>query len=501
MSLLGIDVGTTGCKAGVVTEDGRLLALAYREYETLHPQPGWAEFDSRQVWSLVKEVIAEVAHKTAADPIRALCTTSCGEAMTPVSSEREIMGNCILGHDVRGEEYAAALEQRVGRERLHAINGNVLGTPFSAPKLAWIRDHRQELFDKTDQFLLWGGLVGYLLGGEATSDLSLASRTLLLDRHTGEWSPELLQAAGIPAQKLPKVVKPGAVIGEVSPALAKELGLPAQVKIVAGGHDQCCTALGVGVVEDRQATYSIGSYICVTPTYRNPPPSPVMLRSGLNIEHHVVPGQYVSFLAILSGGAVLRWARDTLAAREKTEAATKGTDIYTQLLAEMPDAPTSLMVLPYFAPSGSADLDTGSSGVIMGLNLETSRGEIIKSLLEGVTFYIKEGMDLIGQAGLQIREFRATGGGSKSDRWLQLTADILGQPIARVGVSECGVVGAAILAGTAAGVLSSAAETARQWVQVIRTFEPDPSVHAHYQERAALYQQLYPVVKDYLHRL
>jgi xylulokinase len=501
MSFLGIDVGTTGCKAGVVAEDGRLLALAYREYETLHPQPGWAEFDSRLVWNLVKEVIAEVIHQCSADPIRALCTTSCGEAMTPVSADRVILGNCILGHDVRGEEYVAELAQRVGRERLHAINGNVLGTPFSAPKLAWLRDQRRPLFDETHQFLLWGGLVGFLLGGEATSDLSLANRTLLLDRHTGEWSPELLEAAGIPVEKLPKVVKPGAVIGEVSAALTRELGLPPGVKIVAGGHDQCCTALGVGVVEDGQATYSIGTYLCVTPTYRIPPPSPVMLHNGLNIEHHVVPGQYVSFLANLSGGAVLRWARDILAAREKAEAAAQGVDIYSQLLAEMPEAPTSLMVLPHFAPSGSSTSDSGASGVVLGLNLETSRGTLIKSLLEGITYFMKEGLDLINQAGLPIKEFRATGGGSKSDRWLQLTADILGQPIARVAVNECGVVGAAILAGVAAGACSSAAETSRQWVRVTHTFEPSPALHAHYQERMVIYKDLYPLIKDYLHRL
>jgi xylulokinase len=226
-----------------------------------------------------------------------------------------------------------------------------------------------------------------------------------------------------------------------------------------------------------------------------------MLQNGLNVEHHVVPGQYVSFLSNLSGGAVLRWARDTLAAGEKAAAAAQGVDIYTQLLAEMPEEPTALMVLPHFAPSGPPTFDANTSGVVMGLSLETSRGELIKGLLEGVTYFFKEGLDLLSQAGLPIHEYRATGGGSKSDRWLQLTADILGQPIARVGVTECGVLGAAMLAGVAIGALPSAAETARSWVRVTRTFEPRPQQHARYQERMGFYKELYPLTKDYLHRL
>ena len=465
MSLLGIDVGTTGCKAGVMDGDGNLIVLAYREYETQHPRPGWAEVDATAVWGKVKEIIAEVARAVPHDPIVALCVSSMGEATTPVSAPgagRQILANSVLGFDARGEEYVEGLlAQDVHfRERLHALNGNVLGAAYSAPKLAWLRDHCAELFDRTDKFLLWGGLVGYLLGGEAATDRVLANRTLLLDLQTGDWSDELLAAFALPAEKLPRVVPSGTVTGEVDDLVAAELGLPRRVKIVAGGHDQCCTALGAGVVRAGQAVYGMGSFICVTPVYAAPPPSPVMLANGLNVEHHVVPGLYASFLFNTSGGAVLRWARDTFAAAEKQEAAASGVDIYDRLLAEMPADPTGLMALPHFAPLGPPTFDPDSAGVILGLKLETSRGELIKGLLEGVTYYFREGLDLIAQAGLPVSEFRATGGGAKSDAWLQLSADILGQPIARLQVTECGVLGAAILAGAGAGVFGSAAEVA-----------------------------------------
>ena len=501
MSLLGIDVGTTGCKAGTIDSQGKLLALAYREYEMLHPQPGWAEFDSQVVWARIKEVIAEAAEKTGRvaphDPVKALCVTSCGEAMAPVSTDRRLLGNCLLGLDSRGEEYVETAGRILGREKMHSINGNVLGLAYSAPKLAWLRDHRPELFQAADRFLLWSGLVGYLLGGAPVTDLTLANRTLLFDLRAKDWSPDLLQVFDLPREKLPDIVASGVVTGVVSQAAASELGLPAGVRIVSGGHDQSCTALGVGVTRPGQATYSIGTFICITPVHQRLPDR-ALLEIGMNVEHHVLPDLFVSFLYNASGGALLRWARDTLARREKTELAAQNQDVYDLLMAEMPEAPTNLLVLPHFAPCGPPGFETDTSGVILGLKLETSRGELVKGLLEGMTYYFKEGTDLIAQAGLTVDEYRATGGGSRSPAWLQISADILGQPIAQVEVSECGVVGAAILAGVGIGEFSSAAETASQLVRVSRRFEPSTARHAAYQERMQLYKRLYPLIGDTL---
>ncbi|MDW8070475.1 MAG: FGGY-family carbohydrate kinase, partial [Anaerolineae bacterium] len=194
-------------------------------------------------------------------------------------------------------------------------------------------------------------------------------------------------------------------------------------------------------------------------------------------------------------------ARDTMAAAEYAEAQAKGYDIYDRLMAELPAEPTNLMVLPHFATCGPPTFDANSSGVIMGLKLETTRGQLIKGLLEGITYYFVEALDLIPRDVLQITEFRATGGGAKSDVWLQLTADILGQPIMRLQVNECGVLGAALLAGVGSGRFASGVEASEAFVRVTHTFEPRPEVHAVYQERVARYKQLYPLIKDYLHQM
>ena len=501
MSLLGVDLGTTGCKAGVIDENGRFLALAYREYEMLHPQPGWAELDSQAVWEKVKEVIREVAAGTRRDPITAVAASSMGEAMTPVSSNREILGNCLIGFDSRGEEYVPKLAKNPGRERLHALNGNILGGAYAAPKLEWLRDNDSDRFQRAYKYLLWGGLVGFLLGGEATTDRSLANRTLLLDLHQGDWSPEMLAATGLPLDKFPKVVPSGTLIGEVSDDMADDLGLPRGAKVVAGAHDQCCTALGAGVVKPGLATYGMGTFITVAPVYDTIPPSESMLDSGMNVEHHAVPGLFISFLFNTTGGAALRWVRDTMAHADHVAAKQGGVDIYDLLMAEMPQGPTNLLVLPHFAPCGPPTFDPNSAGVIAGIKLETGRGELTRGILEGVTYYFAEGLDLLAKAGLQANEFRATGGGSKGDAWLQLTADVLGQPIARLAVNECGVMGAAILAGVGSGAFSSPVDTAERFVQVTRWFEPVAARHAVYRERLAQYKQLYPVLKQLLHQL
>ncbi len=501
MSLLGLDVGTSGCKATVISAEGRVLGRAYREYGLAHPRPGWSELDANEVWQKIRAVIREAAGQAQGDPVQALSVTSMGEAMTPVSRDRRILGPAIMGFDGRGGEYVAQLAERVGRERLYAINGNILGPAYSAPKLCWLRDHEPALFDRTYKFLLWGDLVYYLLGCEPVTDYSLANRTLLFDLRRGAWSEELLAAAGLPMEKLARPVAPGSVVGKVDRRLAEELLLGPDVLVVAGGHDQCCTALGAGVVRSRVAVYGIGTYICITPVYQVVPPPERMLPHSLNTEHHVVRGLYASFYYNLTGGAALKWFRDVLAPMEKAQAAAEGYDVYDRLLAEMPAGPSGLMVLPHFAPTGPPHFDEHPGGAILGLTLETSRGEFIKGLLEGVTYYFAEGVEDLALAGIAIDEFHATGGGAKSDRWLQLKADIIGKPFARMKVGECGTLGTIILAGLGNGTYRSLDEALATLVGVERVFEPDPARHAQYQERLARYRALYPLLKDYLHGL
>ena len=497
MSLLGVDVGTTGCKATAFSADGRPLSSAYREYPTLHPAPDQSELDSEAVWAAIRAVIAAAAAGAAAerDPVTALSVSSMGEAVLPVTRSRRIVGRSILSSDTRGGELLAPLRKAYSDEAFYRINPNIRGPNYTLPKLLWHRAHEPALFDAADLFLLWGDAVGFLLGGEATACHSLANRTLLFDLRKQDWSDELLARAGIPRAKLGRCVAAGSVTGCVSAAMAAELGLAPGVKIVAGGHDQCCNSLGAGICRAGQAVCGIGSFECLTPTYSQLPEPGPMLARGLNTEHHVLPGLYVSFL-YNQAGTLVKWFRDTFA----KEAGGDGS-IYGRLDAEMPLAPTRLLALPYFEMTGPPAFTADASGAIVGLKTGTTRGEIFKCILESVTYYFADSLAALRELGVDASSFTATGGGARSDKWLQIKADIFGVPFIRPAITEAGVLGAAILAGLGTGVYATAEEGVSRFVRRDRVFEPDAGRHAIYAERLAAYRQLLPALHPLLRRL
>jgi xylulokinase len=431
MSLLGVDVGTTGCKAAAFSEEGKLLGSAYAEYDVQRPLPGWAEQDVPEVWAKAKRTIREAAASGArGDPVKALCVASMGEALIPVSLERRPLGPSILNFDRRGEDYLPDLQRRLPPDRLYALNGNTLGNHYSLTKLIWIRENQPALYERADRFLLWSGLVSFLLGAEPCVDFSLANRTLLFDIDRLDWSDELLAWAGLEKDKLPRVVPPGAAIGRLSRSLAEELGLPVGAAILAGSHDQCANAAGCGVIAPGQAVFGFGTYTCITPVFAGRGEPAQMIARGLNTEHHTVPGRFVSFI-YNQGGAQVKWFQDTFAREEHRLAKAAGRDVYFDLMAEMPEEPSQVVVLPHLGMAGPPEFIADSSGVIAGLRLETERGEILKGILEGITFDLKGCLVTLPEIGLEIDEYRAAGGGSKSEAWIQTCADILGKPFVR----------------------------------------------------------------------
>ena len=500
MSLLGIDVGTSGCKAAVFSEDGRMLDLAYEEYDYQCPQPGWAELDSLKIWRQVKRTIAQAVAEAKGNPVKAVCVSSLGESVVPVTASRKILGPALLNFDLRGEEYLNELRGLIRAEQLYQINGNTLGNQYTLTKLKWIKQHQPELYQQAQVFLPWSGFISFMLGADAKADYSLANRTLLFDLERRDWSDKLLDLAQLDREKLPATVPSGAVIGSVATGIAAELGLPAGIPIVSGAHDQCCNGVGCGVLAPGQALYGMGTYLCLTPVFEQRPETSLMIERGLNTEHHAVPGQYVCFL-YNQGGALVKWFRNTFAAVERQQAQASGEDLYALLLAEMPEDLSQVMVLPHFTATGPPDFITDSCGVMAGLKLETSRGEILKGLIEAMTFYIRATFETLPGAGLAVEDFRAVGGGSKSDVWIQISADILGRPIIRPEVNEAGVLGAAILAGVGCGIFPSLEAGAGTMVRLGRTFDPDPNKQVLYAERFAKYQRLWPLMAVYLHDL
>ena len=503
MSLLGIDVGTTGCKAAVFSAAGELLGSAYREYGWSVPLPGQAVLDSAAVWGRIREAIREAVASAAA----------AAAASPPTRSRRSApprWGRPWFPSPATGASWAppCSTSTSAGRstwsgcgaacaaERLFELNGNTLGNHYGLTKLMWLRDHEPGLYGRADLFLNWAGLVAFLLGGEPAVDHSLANRSLLFDIGRADWSEELLRWSGLERDRLPRPVPSGTVLGEVEPRLAGELGLPRGTAVVSGAHDQCANAVGCGVTAEGSALFGMGTYLCIVPVYRRRPEPGRLMERGLNIEHHALPDRWVSFLYNMSGSLV-KWFRDTFAAEEHRQARARGEDVYDRAVRRAAPGPAGVDVLPhFFSPMGPPDYISGSSGVLAGLRLGTTRGEILKGLLQGALFSLKDCTALLPGAGIDIRDYRAAGGGARSAAWVQLAADVLGKPFAVPRVTEAGALGAAIMAGAATGVFRDMEEGARAMVRLERRFEPDPRAVGGLEERYGRYRRLWPLLKE-----
>jgi len=491
VSYLGVDVGTTGCKAGVFDREGRLAALAYREYPLLSPEKGWAELDSQRVIEACTEVIREAAGASAADPIRAMGISCQGEAFTPLSRDGAYLANGMVSSDARAAEIVASWSRTFGARRLYEITGHTPHPMFTLFKLLWLRDHQPGIWAGAARFYCFEELLQRRLGLEPAISWPLAGRTMLFNVRSHQWEAELLTLVGLDSGRLARPVPSGTVVGEIPSAVAAELGLSKGVKVVAGGHDQPCGALGAGVVEPGMAMYATGTVECISPAFEKPIFTENLFQNNLCTYDHAVAGMYTTVAFSLTGGNLLRWFRDQWGQAEQEQSRRTGQDPYDLLLAEMPSEPTDLMVLPYFTTSGTPYFDATVPGAILGLRLGTTRGQVLRALLEGVALEMRLNVEILDRAGLAIREFRAIGGGAKNRALTQLKADVLDRPITTLAVTEAGCLGVALLA-CAADTGAKPQELVERWVKPQQIVEPDAPRAAAYRERFERYQDLYP---------
>lgn len=494
MSYLGLDVGTTGCKAVVFDDRGGQLSSAYREYPIISEREGWAELDSALVSDSCLEVIGEAA-SASGEEIRGLCISCQGEAFTPIGPNGEILGNAMVSSDARAAGIVESFSREFGRERLYEITGHTAHPMFTVFKLLWLRDNRREVWDRAARFYCFEELIQHRLGLEPAISWPLAGRTMMFDVRSHRWDPDILAAVGLDASKLATPKQAGSIVGVVPCDVARELGLSAHTIVVTGGHDQPCGALGAGVTSSGRAMYSTGTVECITPAFSAPVFSQDLFDSNLCAYDYTVPGMYTTVAFSLTGGNLLKWFRDEWGKQEVEEASRTGASPYELLLNAIPDAPTSLLVLPYFTPTGTPYFDTEVRGAILGLRLSTTRVEVLRALLEGVALEMRLNLDILNRSGVKVDELIAVGGGAKSRRWTQLKADVMNKPITTVAVTEAGCLGAAMLA-RAADTGEDLAGIARDWVRVTDVIKPHPEHAAIYEERFPEYLRLYPTLKE-----
>lgn len=494
MSYLGLDIGTSGCKAAAFRETGEQLAVAYREYPVQYSDEGGAELDAERVCAACREVVAETAAQVAHDPVKALGISSQGEAFLPLDASGRILAPAMVSSDTRAAALLPEWTDAFGAERLYRITGHTAHPMFTLFKLLWTRQRRPDVWRRARRFLCFEDLLHTRLGLEPHIGWPLAGRTMLFDVTTHAWSEEILDALELPASTLATPRASGSCVGTATPAVAAEWGLPAGVLVVTGGHDQMCAALGAGIAAPDQAMYASGTVECIAPVFATPVFRPELMAGNLSMYDAAVPGMYGTVAFSLTGGNLLQWFRDQFGAAERAEAERTEGNAYELLLRQMPAEPSHLLVVPYFTPSGTPHFDLHTPGVVYGLRLSTSRGELLRGLLEGVALEMRLNTEILAQAGVTIREFRATGGGARNGAWNQLKADVLGIPIQCVLTTEAGCCGAALLAASAHSG-EPLSRLAAAWVRLGAVFEPNVRQHAQYDERFPRYEQLYQAVR------
>lgn len=503
MFLLGLDVGTSGCRSALYAPDGKMVAFGYREYSEYSPRPSWVELDPGEVWRKVRECIGESIAGIDAGEVAGLSLSALGEAVMPIDSEGNHLHPAITAYDARSSGYGDILEWWRGSIDpldLFSITGTPLNSMPSVNKVLWIRDKMPGVFARSSKFVCFEDFIINRLTGEAAISHSMASRTMMLDISRRDWSEELLDLTDLDGELLSRTLPSGRVAGEVTGESSEETGLPRGMPVATGGHDQACGAIGVGVIGEGPVMDASGSVECIAAAMEKPVVTDQMMRFGQCCNCHTVEGLYLTLGFFPSSGIVLRWYRDTFADMEKEEAERRGVDVYDILTAEASEArpgSSGLMLLPHLFGSGTGQpptLNRNSRGAIIGLSMFHDRASVIRAILEGVALELRRLLEFIEVCGIPATELRAVGGGARSSIWLQVKSNVTNRALVRPDVTEAPSLGAAILAGVGTGIYRDFEDAIQTVYREESRFEPEPELVPLYDRQYRVYKEIYPAL-------
>jgi xylulokinase len=460
-ALVGLDVGTTGVKAIAIDEGGEVLARAEERYPLSSPHPHWAEQDPDD-WVRASELTLA---RLGVEP-GAVGLSGQMHGLVSLGTDDVPLRPAILWNDQRTAAESAEIERRVGFERLLALTGNRALTGFTAPKLLWLRKHEPELFARIQSVLLPKDYVRLKLFGERASDVADASGTLLFDVANRVWSDEVLAALELPREWLPPVFESPAVVG------------------APGAGDQAAAAVGVGVTGPGPLSIVLGTSGVVFGTLGA---FKADEQARVHVFCHAVPGTWHAMGVMLAAGGALRWLRDAIAPDAS----------YEQLIAAAegwPPGCEGLLFAPYLAGERTPYADPDARGAFVGLSLRHDRGALVRAVLEGVAYGLRDSLELLRELGVQPAFGRVSGGGARSGLWRKIVASVLDLPLERTAADEGSAYGAALLAGCAAGAFEDPPDAAARCVKVHERTEPDSEWAAAYADDHARFRQIYPAI-------
>jgi len=491
--LLAHDLGTTGDKASLHHDDGRLVAAVVEEYRTDFAAGGRVEQDPADWWAAACESTRALLAATDTRPEEVHAVSFSGQMMgaTLLDADYRPTRPTLIWADTRSEREANQLADRVGMEVGYRILGHRINPTYTLSKLMWVRNHEPQVFAQTRHVCAAKDYIGWKLTGRLATDPSDASAMNAFDQHTRCWSDTMLTAADLDAGLFPPILPSTDVLGEVTVQAAAECGLRPGTPVVVGGGDGPMAAVGAGVTTPEDGAYvCLGTSSWISLTAAQPLYDPTMATMTFD---HVRPGYFVPTATMQAGAGSLEWWGDVLdVARSR--------DRFNRILSECVDRPASaegLFFLPYILGERSPYWDPAARGTFVGISRHHSQGHLTRAVLEGVGFNLLTCLDAFRACGVQIGSVDAVGGGARSDTWLQILADIWGCAVRRRTVSgEGNSLGAAVTAGTAIGTISDLS-AARDLSTVTAEFLPSPERHAAYREEHQRFTTAYEALRPW----
>ncbi len=496
--LLGLDVGTGGTRAVLVSKDGAIISSATREHQPFaSPHDGWAEQDPDDWWRAAAGAIRDCITKARLGGENVACIGLAGQMHGAVllGDNNQVLRPAIIWCDQRTQEECDWLDQTVGRERLIQLTCNPALTNFTLTKLLWVRNHEPRVWQGFRSFLLPKDYIRFRLTGEHATDMADASGTLMLDVARRRWSSDIMARVGLPESCLPRVFESVEICARVSDDGARATGLRVGTPAIAGAGDQAGGAIGLGIVRPGDVSATIGTSGVVFAATDSPAMDP---QGRAHTFCHAVPDRWHVMGVTQAAGLSLRWFRDLLTGSPNYQKS------YQELIAEAAATPAGangLLWAPYLMGERTPHLDARARGALVGLSASHTRGHVVRAILEGVGFSLKDTFALFDEMKVPVRSIRLGGGGARSTLWRQIQADVYGQEVEIVDAEEGAAYGSALLAGVGRGVWSSVEEACECAVHVATRVPPHPAAMDVMRRQYQIYRTLYPALKPVFARL
>ncbi|MBQ6091971.1 MAG: xylulokinase [Lachnospiraceae bacterium] len=485
MLYIGVDLGTSAVKLLLMDGSGAIKKIVSKEYPLFFPNPGWSEQKPEDWWTGVTEGLKELTSECDKSQVAGISFGGQMHGLVILDAQDNVIRPAILWNDGRTQKETDYLNKTIGTDKISAYTANIAFAGFTAPKILWVRDNEPDNFKKICKIMLPKDYIAYKLSGVFCTDVSDASGMLLLDVKNRKWSKEMLEICSVKEEQLPKLFESYETVGTILPAVAKELGLPETVKIVAGAGDNAAAAVGTGTVGDGRCNISLGTSGTVFIAAKNYSENE---NNAIHYFNHA-DGCYHLMGCMLSAASCNKWFMDEII--KTKDYAGEQKDITEDMLGN-----NRVFFLPYLMGERSPHNNPDARGAFIGMSMDTTREDMTLAVLEGVAFGLRDSVEVARKMGIKLERTKICGGGAKSPLWRKIIANVMNLKVDIIESEEGPALGGAMLAAVACGEYASVTEAAEKIVKVIDTVEPDPAIAARYEEQYKKFVQIYPALKD-----